>query len=49
VPLYCFVCKKCEKMFEAIVPLSDSDKEVKCQYCGKPLKKLITGCAFKVN
>jgi putative FmdB family regulatory protein len=49
MPLYDYYCRFCHKLFEAIVPLALSGKELKCKYCGKPLKKLVAAPFFKVN
>ena len=34
MPLYEYECKKCEKKFETLVSLKDSDDSVKCPRCG---------------
>jgi len=49
VPLYTFVCKKCEKAFELIVPLKRADEKIKCKYCKKILQKIMTAPYFKIN
>jgi putative FmdB family regulatory protein len=49
VPLYSFVCDKCRKYFEAIVPLKDYDKDVPCPYCKKKLKKLMNPVSFRMS
>ena len=49
MPLFDFICKKCEKIFEVIVPLSYSKKKIKCPYCKKQLKKLMSPVYFKVR
>jgi putative FmdB family regulatory protein len=47
--LYSYWCKHCQKYFEILVPLKDCDMEIKCKYCGKVLRKLVTSCSFRVN
>ena len=49
MPLYNFICKYCEKYFEAIIPLKDYGKDVKCPYCKKKLTKLINPVSFRMN
>ena len=39
MPIHDFYCAKCSKLFEIIVPLSKTNKAVKCPYCKKKLKK----------
>ena len=49
MPLYLLSCKKCEKLWELIIRLSDYDKDVECPECGEKLKRLVTPVVFKVN
>ena len=35
MPTYCYKCKDCEKEFEVVAPMKDSNKERKCPDCGK--------------
>ena len=39
MPLYVYYCRKCMKVYEAIVPLKDWDKPVKCPHCEEEMKK----------
>lgn len=49
MPMDDFVCVKCGKLFELIIPLEDIKKEVKCKYCGEFLRKLFPAPYFKVK
>jgi putative FmdB family regulatory protein len=49
VPLYDYHCKKCEKIFEIMVKLDKSDKEIECPYCKKKLTKLMSPVSFRMN
>ena len=41
MPLYSYYCLDCEKTYEAIVPLKEYDKKIKCPKCKKKLNKYI--------
>ena len=49
MPLYVKWCKKCEKVYEVIIPLKDYEKKVKCPHCKRMLVKILTPVNFKVN
>jgi putative FmdB family regulatory protein len=49
MPLYSYICTKCNKYFEILIPLKDYDKDILCKYCSKKLKKKITSVMFRVN
>lgn len=49
MPLYVYLCKDCNKLFELIVKLADSDKPIKCKYCENEMQKIMTPVSFKVN
>jgi len=49
MPMYNYVCEKCSKIFEVIVPLDKSEKEIYCKYCNSVLKKQLTPVYFKVK
>ncbi len=34
MPMYEYSCKECGEIFEKLVRLSDSDREIKCPKCG---------------
>lgn len=46
MPLYEFVCTKCEHCFDA---LCDIDEDVKCEKCGAPVSKLISKSNWCIN
>ena len=48
MPIYEFICKKCDKKFETLVRSSAS--RVECPHCGSDeLKKLLSSFAAKVD
>jgi putative FmdB family regulatory protein len=49
MPLYIYVCEKCMKKFEVIVPLEQYDKKIPCKYCNKELVKKLSPVYFKVR
>ena len=49
MPLYTFVCKECEKIYEVIVPLKDYGTKVKCPHCKKKLEMKIMPVYFTVK
>jgi putative FmdB family regulatory protein len=49
MPLYSYLCNKCGKYFEIIIPLKDCDKEVECPHCKENLKKILMPVMFKIN
>ncbi len=42
MPLYEYMCKKCRKIHEVLVPLSEEKEDVKCPECDKAMKKLMS-------
>ncbi len=34
MPIYEYVCKDCDKVFETIRPMSQADAPIKCEICG---------------
>jgi len=40
--MYAFMCRKCQKVFELIMPVHLWDKKRKCKYCKSQLKRIIT-------
>lgn len=49
MPLYEYVCSKCNKTFEAIQKFSDSPLET-CALCGgKPVSKLMSRTSFQLK
>lgn len=49
MPLYEYWCSKCEKVFEAIVKLEESEQPVKCPICDKPLDRLMSAPMFRIH
>ena len=50
MPIHNFYCGNCQKILEALIPLKDTDKKVKCPYCKKNLKKLMSAPkTIKIN
>lgn len=50
MPMYSFVCKDCEKEYDALVPYDETGKykKVVCEFCGsKKKEKLVTVCGYK--
>ena len=41
MPLYTFICEKCRKIYEVLVPLKDYGNVVKCPHCKKKLEMKI--------
>lgn len=48
MPLHDYFCTDCEKVYEVLVPLKDTDKKVPCPKCEKPLKKRIAPVRIKL-
>lgn len=49
MPLYEFECQKCNKLFEVIVPMSQSGDVIKCPYCKRKLKKRMSAVFGRVK
>ena len=49
MPLHDFVCGKCLKRYEIIIPLKEMDKKVKCPHCKKELKKIMAPVFFSIK
>lgn len=49
MPLFCYLCTKCLKGYEIIVPLEKVGKPVKCPKCKKKLKQIITPPNFIIR
>src|SRR3989304_3600172 len=41
MPLYEYYCEKCERVFEALRPLSESDVAVPCPDCGRDADRIM--------
>jgi putative FmdB family regulatory protein len=45
MPIYEYVCKDCDKIFEALRPMSQADEPIACAHCGKKhTKRMISRC-----
>lgn len=42
MPLYEYICPKCEIEFELMRPMSEVDKPALCPQCGSPGQKLVS-------
>ena len=50
MPIYEFQCSKCNKKFEKILSISDSNKKVKCDCNEKALaKRVVTAPSFRLD
>ena len=49
MPMYNFLCNKCESIWEVQVSLDEIDKKLECPDCKETLKKMLSAPAFKVN
>ena len=49
MPLYDYMCRKCEKDYEVFVPLSQFDEEIKCPECVETLDRIISPVKFWVH
>jgi putative FmdB family regulatory protein len=49
MPMYQYVCPKCNKAFEIIIPLKLADKKITCKYCKKGLVKIMTAPYFSIK
>ena len=46
---YTYECNGCNKRYEVDMKLSECNQRVKCPYCKKIIKKVLTPVRFKVN
>jgi putative FmdB family regulatory protein len=49
MPLYEFLCSKCMKILEFIVPLDKFETKVKCPHCKKMVKRLMSPVLFRIK
>jgi len=50
MPIYEYVCSECNKKFEKMRPLSESDQPAECPECHKPApRKMSTFAAFSAS
>lgn len=48
MPIYEYICKNCDKKFEAMRSFGDADKEISCQYCGSlDTQRTVSRCFAK--
>lgn len=48
MPIYEYICKKCDRKFEAMRPISQADDGISCQFCGSmDTARTITKCFAK--
>lgn len=48
-PLFAYVCSKCLKVYEMMVPLDKTGEDIKCPKCRKKMKKIITPPNFVIR
>lgn len=41
MPLYEFYCEKCDRIFEALRPIRDSDQPARCDNCGEMADRIL--------
>lgn len=49
MPMFDYYCKKCHKLYEIHVSLSENGKEIKCPHCEEILKKMLSTPYFVVK
>jgi putative FmdB family regulatory protein len=49
MPMYEYDCNKCKKRYEVIVPLSKSDKKIRCPRCKRKLEKQLAAPLFVIK
>jgi putative FmdB family regulatory protein len=49
VAYYEFECGECGTITEMEFPIRDSPQDVPCRECGKPAKKIISSCSFRLK
>ena len=41
MPVYEYLCRDCERLYEILIPLADYDKKVRCKHCNKKMERVI--------
>ena len=49
MPLYTYLCKKCAKIYEVIVPLKKAEDDIKCPHCNTVVEKKIMPVYFRIK
>ena len=49
MPIYEFYCAKCDREFELMRPVSQSDNPAPCSECGEPGARQLSNFAFRSN
>ena len=49
MPVYEYYCSKCDRDFEMIRPVSQSDSTADCSECGEPSNRQLSNFAFRSN
>ena len=49
MPIYEYYCSKCDRDFEVIRPVSQSDSQADCSECGEPAQRQLSNFAFRSN
>ena len=48
MPIYEFQCLECNKKFEKILSISESNKKIKCD-CGTDLQRVVSAPSFRLD
>ena len=49
MPIYEYYCSKCDRDFEMIRPVSQSDSPAECSVCGEAAQRQLSNFAFRSN
>ncbi len=49
MPLYEYICHRCEKKEERLLPFSKSESEQSCEHCKNTLTKIISKPSFQLK
>lgn len=49
MPIYEYCCHNCQKVYERVFKVTAFPKTIKCQYCGKRAKKILSKGAIQTD